>query len=417
MDQLNQPSQTRPVLECYMHPEIQRVLLDATKPIKIISGGRSSTKSWSVANYFIGEAKDTAQRFLCARELQSSISASVHQLLKDRIYGFDLEDYFKITDDKIRSYKGSNFVFKGLRANLVELKGLEGINKTWIEEGESLSQDCIDILLPTIMRSKPIIIITFNPNLDTDPIITNFVEPYLSKRPGIGDMIAYCHLTYKDNPYFTDAERMLMEHHKKTDFERYEWMWEGKYKQYAEALVFKDKYVVDDFETPPDMQFYFGADYGFHPDPATLVRCFINNNKLFIDYEFYSDTVEIDQLPECYKAVPKSDEWIIRGDASRPDTISYLNNHGYNVEAAEKGPGSVEDGIAFLRSFEKIVIHPRCKGAIHDFGNYKHKQDRLTREVLPILIDKHNHIPDSLRYALEPYIKSEVSILDVFKGK
>lgn len=408
-----------------MHPEIQRVL-SSPKPIKIISGGRSSTKSWSIANYFIAESKDTRQRFLCARELQSSIAASVHQLLKDRIMGLNVDKYFKITDDKIKSYKGSNFIFKGLRANLVELKGLEGVNKTWIEEGESLSQDCIDILLPTIMRSKPIIIITFNPCLATDPIITNFVEPFLSGKPGIGDMIAYTHLTYKDNPYFTDAEKMLMEHNKKTDYEHYEWMWEGKYKRYAEALVFRNKYSVEEFETPTDAEFRYGADWGFSEDPTCLIRCFIKDNKLFIDWEFYGYGVELNELHKAFKTVPGADKWPIYADCSRPDTISFMSQPkagqeqeypGYNISGADKGPGSIEDGIQFLKSFEKIVIHPRCKGTINDFSNYRFKQDKLTREILPVPIDKQNHSVDSARYALFEFIKGEYSILDVFKNK
>ena len=404
----------RPVVKCYMAPPIARVL-SSPKPIKILSGGRSSTKTWGVANYQVAKAKDTRQRFLCTRELQISISASVHQVLKDRIYSMGLSKFFHITDEKIKSYSGSNFIFKGLRANITELKGLEGIDSTWVEEGESWTQDCIDVLLPTIIRRKCELIITFNPCLETDPVITNFVKPYLEGTGEIAKLIEYAHVTYKDNPFLTDMEKALIEHHKKVDYEHYEWIWEGKYKKYAEALVFKGKYIVEEFEAPSaDTQFYYGADFGFSNDPAVLVRCFIKDHKLFVDQEAYGRGVEISDLARFYESVPGCYDWQIRADSARPDTISHLFKQGFNIVGAEKGANSIEEGISFLKQFEKIIIHPRCKGTIHDFGNYKHKQDRITGEILPLLIDKHNDVIDSLRYAIEPYSKAKATIFDLY---
>ena len=77
----------------------------------------------------------------------------------------------------------------------------------------------------------------------------------------------------------------------------------------------------------------------------------------------------------------------------------------------------MEEGIDFLRSFEKIIIHPRCRGAIDNFSNYKWKQDKLTNAILPIPAAGSDHVPDSLRYTLEPYIKNKVSIFDIDYSK
>ena len=81
----------------------------------------------------------------------------------------------------------------------------------------------------------------------------------------------------------------------------------------------------------------------------------------------------------------------------------YLAN--FNVVAAEKWPGSVEDGISWLRAHEQIVIHPRCKRTEEEFRLYRYKTDPVTSDVLPIIIDKHNHCVDALRYSLEPAIR------------
>jgi phage terminase large subunit len=67
---------------------------------------------------------------------------------------------------------------------------------------------------------------------------------------------------------------------------------------------------------------------------------------------------------------------------------------------ASKGAGSVEDGIALLKSYD-IVVHPRCQHTIDELSMYSWKTDSLTGEILPQLEDKKNHIIDSLRYSLE----------------
>jgi phage terminase large subunit len=73
--------------------------------------------------------------------------------------------------------------------------------------------------------------------------------------------------------------------------------------------------------------------------------------------------------------------------------------------ACDKWPGSVEDGVSHLRSYEKIIIHPRCTHAIDEARLWSYKVDKLTGDILPDLVDKHNHIMDSIRYALAPIIK------------
>jgi phage terminase large subunit len=140
---------------------------------------------------------------------------------------------------------------------------------------------------------------------------------------------------------------------------------------------------------------------------------FIRDNRLYITHEAYGHGVEIMELPGFFRSVPGHDNWKIRADSERPDTISYLHNEGFDIEGAEKGKGSVEDGIQFLRSFEEIVIHSRCPGSAGDFRNYRWKRDKITNEILPIPVDKSNHACDATRYALEPYIKNKVSCWDV----
>jgi phage terminase large subunit len=109
-----------------------------------------------------------------------------------------------------------------------------------------------------------------------------------------------------------------------------------------------------------------------------------------------------------FARIPGSDKYVIRADNSRPETISHVGRKGMmRVEAATKWSGSVEDGVAFLKSFEVIILHPRCKHTADEFRLYSYKQDRLTGDVLPEIIDKSNHCIDGLRYSLDPMIRGK----------
>jgi phage terminase large subunit len=95
-------------------------------------------------------------------------------------------------------------------------------------------------------------------------------------------------------------------------------------------------------------------------------------------------------------------DWKILADSARPETISYMQKHGYpRIEPAKKGPGSVEEGVAFLQSYNEIVIHPRCTHTAEEFVDYRYKVHPLTGDVTPVLEDKKNHVIDSVRYATE----------------
>ena len=78
---------------------------------------------------------------------------------------------------------------------------------------------------------------------------------------------------------------------------------------------------------------------------------------------------------------------------------------GDSIVPADKWAGSVEDGIDFLRSFEQIVIHERCKHMADEASLYSYKVDAKTNQVLPLVVDKHNHCWDAIRYGLDGYIQ------------
>jgi phage terminase large subunit len=405
-----------------MPEKVQHVMAKPSR-YKVLHGGRGSAKSYSFADALVTKTAHFPLRVLCTREKQNSIRDSVHRLLTDRINAHRLDDLFTIHRESIYSQAGAEFIFKGLHQNISDIKSTEGIDICWVEEAEKVSEDSWTILIPTIRKEGSEIWVSFNPEDERSSTYQRFV---VHTPPDC----RIAEVNYYDNDYFPDVLRREMEYDKAIDFEKYEHVWLGKIKAYAQDCIFK-RVRVEDFETPvgpdptvPDIQFLFGADFGFSVDPTCLIRMFIKDRKLWIDYEAYGHGVDINDLHQFFATVPESNKWKIIADSERPDTISFLAQphrgrdgawyEGYNIVGAEKGPGSVEDGIEFLNSFEEIVIHPRCKGAIDNFRNDRWKRDKVTNEILPIPLGKNNHATDACRYALEPYMKRHVTIFDVF---
>lgn len=372
-------------------PEVFRPLFESPKRRNYLYGGRGSGKSHAVARYCVLEAARRRVKVLCTRELQKSISESVHALLCLVIHEMGYDSFFTITKDRITGANGSVFVFAGVRQNVNEIKSMEGIGVCWVEEAQSMSRQSLDVLVPTVRGEGSIIIFTFNPFKDTDPV---YVE---SQNPDENSLVIKAN--WSDNPFFPEVLRIEMERDRKSDYEKYLWVWEGECLGLSDAQVFRGKYEVREFETPRNAELHFGADWGFANDPTAVVRSFVIGNTLYIDQCAGRVGCDLEDTPSLFDEVEGTSMFPIYADSARPETISFMRSRRYNVIAAEKWAGSVEDGIQYLRSFSKIVIHPRCKAVAEEFELYQYKVDRQTNEVLREPVDKFNHYIDALRYS------------------
>ena len=387
-------------------PEAFQFLLEPHR-YKSAYGGRGRGASWSFARVLLTLASYQKKRILCTREYQNSIKDSVYKILVDQIELLGLTPYYNINKTEIFSKIGSEFIFKGLQHPL-EIKSIEGIDVVWLEEAQNVSEESWRFLIPTIRKDNSEIWLSWNTGEEKDPTYQRFV---INKPPDCVSKL----LTFKDNPFFPETLRKEMEHCRRVDRDAYLHIWEGQPLRQSEALVFKGKYVIEDFEAPDGIRFYYGGDWGFANDPTALIRCFIVGNDLYIDHEACGTGVEFEEIPQLFDTIPGSRDNLIIADSARPETISYVKRQGFIIRACRKSAGAqvkttkigfVRDGISFLRKFDKIHIHSRCKHTRDEFDHYSFKTDKKTGEVLPILLDSFNHCIDSLRYALEELIQS-----------
>jgi phage terminase large subunit len=358
-------------------------------------GGRGSGKSHFFGELWLEENIAEKLDFVCVRETLKSLEFSVKKLLESKIERFNAGSYFDVQDRRIMSKNGGVTIFEGMQNHTAEsIKSLEGFDRAWFTEAQNATEKSLTILRPTIRKPGSQIWADWNPSEPTDPI-----DALLRGDELPPDSIVV-EANYLDNPWFPDELRKEMEFDKRRDPDKYAHVWLGKYRQNSEARVFRN-WSVEEFERPAGTIHRLGADWGFSVDPSVLIRCDIEGNRLYVDYEAYMVGCEIVNLPELFMGVPDAEKWPITADSARPETISHMQKNGFpKIRPAIKGAKSLEEGVEFLKSFD-IIVHPRCVHLIDELTLYKYKEDPLTGAILPILEDKDNHVIDALRYACE----------------
>jgi phage terminase large subunit len=361
-------------------------------------GGRGSGKSRTFATMAALYGYREPLKILCTREFQSSILHSFYAEIKTAIADIPfLAAHYDVGVNYIKGANGTEFIFAGLRNNISTIKSLSGVDICIIEEAETIPEYAYKDLIPTIRAENAEFWVIWNPCDKDSPTDKRF-------RQNIDSDMAVVKINYTDNIFFPKTLEIERQRDQRNlDDSVYRHIWEGEYLEMSEAQILKGKYVVADFK--PQIEWngsYWGCDWGFSNDPTTLVKLWIYENTLYVEQELYQVGVEIDHLPKFFDKIEGSRNYIIYADSARPETISYMRRHGFNIKGAVKGKGSVEDGIAHLRSFDKIVIHPRCVNFAEECRTYQYKTDRLSGDILPMPIDANNHMIDAARYALEP---------------
>lgn len=360
-------------------------------------GGRGSGKSHFFAELLVEEhVSNQSQRSVCIREVQKSIKMSAKLLIENKIEQLGVGEYFEVQDSIIKSRKGGGMmIFQGMQNHTADsIKSLEGFDRAWIEEAQSVSHRSLELIRPTIRKPNSELWFSWNPYLNTDPIDVLL----RGENPPPDSTIVQ--VNYMDNPWLPDVLRAEMEYDRGRDLDKYEHVWLGGYVKNTEARVFKN-WRVEDFETPKDAIHRLGADWGFSVDPTCAVRCHIVGRNLYVDYEAYRVGCDITDTPELFMTIPEAEKWAMTADSARPETISHLRKNGFpRILPAVKGARSLEEGVEWLKSFD-IIVHPRCRHTIEELTSYSYKTDPLTGSVLPVLQDKDNHVIDALRYANE----------------
>lgn len=374
---------------------------------QIYFGGSSSGKSFSLAQRTVLDVFKGNRNYLIVRNVQSTLKRSCLNEITKAISNFKLNEYFQVNKtDMIITCKLNNkqILFCGLDdvEKVKSITPIDGvITDIWVEEATETDYKAVK-QLDKRLRGKSKVVkrltLSFNPILKDHWLYTEYFDIWEDDKQYVEkDNVSILKTTYKDNKFLAEDDIKALEN--ESDKYYYEVYTLGNWGVLG-AVIFKN-WIVEDFsdiESTFD-NFRHGIDWGFADDPFAYVKSHYDRmrRKLYICDEI--EAVGLLNREAAPLVSKKANRELVICDNASPKDVAEFNDLRVNAVSARKGAGSIEYGIKFLQGLE-IIIHPRCQNFKNEINKYKYKEDK-NGNILPIAVDKDNHLIDALRYSLE----------------
>lgn len=361
------------------------------KRIRAVSGGTSSSKTISILVWII----DYCQTKQSKRKLVSVVSESHPHLEKGAI--LDFENIMKDRGYwKQERWNQTKHTYTFETGNKLEFYSVDTYGKAhgprrdvlFINEANNLPYLIVDQL---ITRTREIVWMDWNPSEEFW-----FYTEMLGKRDDIdfiGDGGNYPPLTYLDNEALDKITVSEIESHKHN---KNWWTVYGEGRLGAiETRIYTNWNLIDEipFEARLDR---YGLDFGYTNDPTAIVAVYYYNGSYILDEICYATKMSNVDIADLIKL--QDFRALVIADSSEPKSIDEIRRNGVTILAAQKGQGSVNQGIQYVQK-QKISVTKRSLNLIKEYRNYLWITDKDGR-VINEPEDANNHAMDALRYAI-----------------
>lgn len=205
----------------------------------VVTGGRGSGKSWSVALSLLNQTDFENEVILFTRWTLTSAFISIIPEFIQKIELMNRVHEFEITQSEIiNKITGSKILFRGIKTSqgtaTANLKSIAGVTTWVLDEAEELVDedvfDRIDLSVRSVLRPNKVILL-MNPSYKSHWIYKKFV---VNPRPDT----TYIHTTYLDNEEnLSESFLVTARQSKEENLHRYEHLFLGKWLDDAEGLL------------------------------------------------------------------------------------------------------------------------------------------------------------------------------------
>lgn len=199
-------------------------------------GGRGSGKSHFFAELLIEDALlIPGMRAACIREVQKSLKQSSKRLIEDKLKAYNLGERagFKVYREVIETPGDGVIIFTGMQDHTADsIKSLEGFDRAWIEEAQSLSHRSLELLTPTMRKEGSEIWASWNPNRPTDAI------DQLLRGENTPTGAVVVNANWKHNPWISQVLLQEKDDCLRMTPDRYPHVWEGEYATVLEGAYY-----------------------------------------------------------------------------------------------------------------------------------------------------------------------------------
>jgi phage terminase large subunit len=146
----------------------------------------------------------------------------------------------------------------------------------------------------------------------------------------------------------------------------------------------------------------YGMDWGYSNDPTSLIAMYKYNDAYIFDELIYQKGLLNSDISDLLKTNGVED--IIYADSAEPKSIAELNSYDHNVLPVSKGRDSIVYGLNLINQ-NKVYVTSRSKNLINELRNYIWMTDKQGNK-LNRPIDAYNHAIDAMRYAITSQLEN-----------
>ena len=233
------------------------VLTDINRyKIILLTGGRGGGKTEFLARATLFWGSKNTLKVVCGRETQATIEDSVHGTLSRVIGQYNLS--YKVQKSYLENDNGTRFIFKGFKEQgRANIKGLDDVDVLWVDEAEQLTQETLNIIMPTVRKDDAIVIFSMNRKTRHDAVYKRFADD--------PDCL-HIHLNYDENP---SCPQILIDEAlkcKARDEREYDHIWLGEPLDQTDDYLFNVKKLDEMLTNQPHgdvlkIQRVIGFDY------------------------------------------------------------------------------------------------------------------------------------------------------------
>jgi phage terminase large subunit len=367
----------------------------------VITGGRGSGKSFEVGRFTSLLSFESGHKILYTRQTMTSAHLSVIPEFQEKIDLLEMNNAFDVNKTEIKNKQtNSEIIFRGIKTSsgdqTANLKSITGVTTWVLDEAEELTDestfDKINLSI-RIKNKQNRIILILNPATKEHWIYRKFFEEagVTEGFNGVKGNTTYIHTTYLNNldnlnTDFINEIELIKENNPK----KYEHQILGGWLDKAEGVVFTN-WKFGEFDTT--LPYSFGADFGFSIDPSTLVKVAIDRKLkiIYVKELLYKPKLTTSELAIIYKQNVSGKELII-ADSAEPRLIEEIQRYGFNIQATEKGAGSIKAGIELMRDYQ-LIIDKESVNVAKELNNYVYSD-----KASSLFVDNWNHAIDAIRY-------------------
>lgn len=376
----------------------------ATKPVVVNVGGADSSKSYSLAQLFIGKLiSEKNKTFLICRKTLPSLRLTAMDLVLKllKLYGYYGHMKHNKSELTLRVAGLNNLLVFASIDDPEKYKSAE-FNYIWMEEANDFTWEDF-IILKLRLRAKTT---ADQPNrmyMTCNPSEVEGMVSRVLKEPDSEEI----HSTYLDNRFASETDIAVLEGLREQD--------EAYWLIYAKGKFAKLKGQIHELQMmsgpyPECEEYIKGLDFGF-VNPNELLRIGIDMEKRMLyvtELIWAAGMTNADLVKEMKKVIPEEKRGEeIYADSAEPARIEEIYHEGFNIHEADK---SVKDGIDAVNRF-KIVSREENVNFNKEMKGYKRKVDRkgIVQEE-PVKFRDHG--PNALRYAVYTHLRDRLLALD-----